>query len=187
MTAFFVLLTMILCFSHQILTAFGQDRIVIEHAVKYITIAIPAIYFLSLFHTARLWMNAMKFNYVPMACLMFAIPLHIMWCHLFVNVWKMDLEGIAYAFLITCISLFVFITICTCNIQSINEAVFLPTPESWKNWSDYIKIAIPSTLMVCAEELAIETFTLMAGLISVYELGASSVIFNLLVLVGGLI
>ena len=130
-TTFFCPMAVLLLFSRKILLALGQDAIVVEHAVKYIKLVLPAYYMYTMFHLSRRWLNSMRLNYVPMTVMVVGIPINIACNHLFVNVWKMDIEGIACAFTCTCFSLLFLITVYTYCIPSISQALFLPTSETW--------------------------------------------------------
>ncbi|KAL0973218.1 hypothetical protein UPYG_G00200480 [Umbra pygmaea] len=67
------------------------------------------------------------------------------------------------------------------------SALALCSPEGWSwecldDWGSYIRLAIPSMIMLCAEWWTYEIGCFLAGLISEVELGAQSVIYQLAVI-----
>ncbi|NXW44976.1 S47A2 protein, partial [Nyctiprogne leucopyga] len=53
------------------------------------------------------------------------------------------------------------------------------TRECLLDWGSFIRLAIPSMLMICIEWWTFEIGSFLAGLLSVVELGAQSVIYEL--------
>ncbi|CAK7318767.1 Multidrug and toxin extrusion protein 2 [Vulpes lagopus] len=53
------------------------------------------------------------------------------------------------------------------------------TRDCFQEWNSYIQLAIPSMFMVCIEWWTFEIGTFLAGLISVTELGAQAIIYEL--------
>ena len=140
-------MALVLCFSKQILLGIGQDEEVVGYAVEFITLSIPSFYIQSLFNLDKKWLNSMKLNYVPMCALIVGTAFHLFFCFLFIYIWQMEIKGLAYAYMAYSVCLLLFIEIYQYNIPSIRDAIFFPTKETWMNWLDYIKLAIPSFII----------------------------------------
>lgn len=94
---------------------------------------------------------------------------HVFNCYFFVVKLELDIAGLGIATLITyTIQLLVLIAYVKTQ-NAIKEAIFLPNAESLEGWKEYFELAIPATIMICAEWWAYEILTLMTGRIGVVE------------------
>ena len=50
---------------------------------------------------------------------------------------------------------------------------------SFRDWWAYLRISIPSTVMICAEFYAFDAIMVMAGLIGVKEIACNTVIISI--------
>ena len=68
-------------------------------------------------------------------------------------VYKLDygVGGLGYATSITYFSMFLFVNIYSLCLKDIKEALFWPTRDSFTGWGQYLRIGIPSIIMICAE------------------------------------
>jgi MATE family multidrug resistance protein len=55
----------------------------------------------------------------------------------------------------------------------------LPTKESLDDWAEYISIAIPATIMVCAEWWCFEVFVLISSYLGVAYLATNVIMQNI--------
>ena len=101
--------------------------------------ALPGFYLNALFRVNVRWLNSMRLMHIPMAVAIIGVPLEGILMHLFVNVWQMEMEGIAYAFTITSFFLNVMLQIYQNRVEAIKEALFFPTKETWLHWMEYSK------------------------------------------------
>lgn len=62
--------------------------------------------------------------------------------------------------------------------KRLRKSFFLPNKETFKNLSDYVRLAIPSTLMLIFDWWSFEILAVMAGSISVEVTGAHIIILN---------
>ena len=81
----------------------------------------------------------------------------------------MGVEGLGYATTITYFTMILMITINTSLISSIKECVFFPTLESFKEWGQYFRLAIPLVLLLCAEWWLFELMIILAGILGITE------------------
>ena len=110
----------------------------------------------------------MRNTCVPMVAQVVAITLHFPNCLLFNRysglglIKSIGLASSATNFLL----LLVTIIYCACD-SSIRKALHAPGRDSFCGWKDYLKICLPSTLIMCSEWWIFEILTILAGLISV--------------------
>lgn len=101
--------------------------------------------------------------------------LHVMWCYILVVRLEMGIVGTSIATCITYITMCVAITIYTYTQRDISEALIKPNGETFNNLGYYLKLGIPSMLMLSMESWTFELLTLFAGYISI-DVAASQVI-----------
>jgi multidrug resistance protein, MATE family len=96
---------------------------------------------------------------------------HGLWLWLLITKKGMQIEGVALATLITFSSqLLIVLTYSAFFVGDVSkEAIFWPGMDSFNDWKKYLKLSIPSTLMICPEWWAFELLTVMAGWLGVYE------------------
>ena len=106
--------------------------------------------------------------------------IHIGWCHLFTVKLQYGVEGLGYATTITYFTMLVMITINTLLIKRISKCIFCPTLESFTGWGAYLKLSIPSTIMLCAEWWSFEIMIILAGIIGIIEQAVNVITFNVI-------
>ena len=77
--------------------------------------------------------------------------LHVGWCYLFTISLDLGVPGLGIATAITYFTMLMIITLNAWCIENIREAIFLPTADSFRDWSEYFTLSIPATVMICAE------------------------------------
>ena len=97
---------------------------------------------------------------------------HILWCYLFVKVWGFEVVGASIALLISLILNFALITLLCAASRKLRPSFFFFTRETFADFDEYLKIAIPSALMLCLDWGGMESFVILAGFIGVNEAGA---------------
>ena len=55
---------------------------------------------------------------------------------------------------------------CNCNTQ-IRRVIKFPDRTALSGWKEYLRISLPSTLIICSEWWAFEVLTVISGLISI--------------------
>jgi multidrug resistance protein, MATE family len=68
-------------------------------------------------------------------------------------------------------------------VSRIQEALFWPSSESFKDWGEYFSIATPAVIMMCAEFWAFEILIVAAGYIGVASQAAQIIMANNLMIV----
>jgi len=124
----------------------------------------------------------MQVTWVPMTAQVVCTILHFGWLYLLVTYLGMEIKGVALATFLTYFSQFIFVEIYGLFVPEVRAAMFFPTKESFREWGSYLKLSIPSTLMLCAEWWAFEVLILLAGYIGVVEQAAQILLFNMIAL-----
>jgi MATE family multidrug resistance protein len=114
-----------------------------------------------------------------MATMTFTSILHFYWCHLLVNIYDLDVIGVSIATCITYTSNLIVITIYCSLKKDLKTSFFFPTKESFTKIAEYLKIGIPSALMLCLEWSGYEILLILSGYIDVNSAGACSIILNI--------
>ena len=94
-------------------------------------------------------------------------PLHFGFCHLYVTVWGLDVEGIGYA---NCSSGFVnmmFTLIYSLCVPSIREAIQWPNSSTLEGLYEYLRLGVPVLIIQCSDRWAFNITTVISGRIGV--------------------
>lgn len=178
---FFIIETIILLFTKEILIGLGQEEATAGAAQQYIITLLPGLFAMTQFETVRRYLQAMDIFYVGMYIGIVTTVLHVLWSFIFVIQLEMGVTG---ASLSTCITYWLNLIIITVYISFKSDVV---EPSSWhffnkdsfKGWSEYLTYGLPSAFMLCCEWWAFEVLALFAGLLSVNELAANVILFNI--------
>ena len=107
---------------------------------------------------------------------------HIIMCYLFVFTFGFGVVGASIS---TCITFWLNLIIITVYV-SLKEGVtpegswFFFNKDSFKDLGLYLKYGIPAALMLCLEWWSFEVLAIFAGMLSIQELAANVVLFNLI-------
>ena len=179
---FFIPEVVICLFTKEVLVAFGQDELTANAAQSYVTYLLPGMFAMTQFETVRRYLQGMKIFYLTMWIQFTTMILHCLWCYIFVFNTNLGLVGASIS---TCITYFLNFIIVTVILSYKEDIVH---PESWhffnkdsfRSFCEFLKYGIPSTLMLCFEWWCFEVLSLLAGMLSVNELAANVVLFNLI-------
>lgn len=114
----------------------------------------------------------MKITWVPMIAQVLGTFLHVLWCFLFTKVWRLGVIGLGIATNLTNFTILAVILINSSCVGEISKAIICPNREALRNWGRYLRIALPATVLLCAEWWAHEILTFMAGILGVREQAA---------------
>lgn len=109
----------------------------------------------------------MRITTVPMISQLIASFFHLPLCLLLTFKADMGIYGLGLATSITNFNLLLLTIIQCCFNKKVKQAVTCPGKESLRGWGEYLKVAIPSAVILCSEWWAFEVLTIVAGLISV--------------------
>jgi len=71
--------------------------------------------------------------------------------------------------MVTYFLMFLFTAIYAICIKTVRQSLSWPNKDSFTNWGDYLRISLPSTVMLLAEGWAFNVLGVIAGLISVTD------------------
>lgn len=97
---------------------------------------------------------------------------HVIWCYLFVKVWGLGVVGASIALLISLILNFALITLLCAASSKLRPSFFFFTRDTFADFDEYLKIALPSALMLCLDWGGMESFVILAGFLGVDQAGA---------------
>ena len=109
---------------------------------------------------------------MPMIVMIIGTFVHIILCYVFVHVLDYDVVGLAYASTLKDFVLMISVFIYGRCSSQINIALAPINKDAFKGWCEYLKISLPTTVMICAEYWAFEILTIFAGIIGVTELAS---------------
>jgi len=87
---------------------------------------------------------------VPMVAMLVATFMHVPLCLFFVKYLDMDIRGLAVASSVKDGIALLTVMIYSYVSDAIRPNMSMPDSESFSGWSDYLKVSIPSTVMICA-------------------------------------
>lgn len=150
------------------------------YAHEYIIPMIPAMYFLGLFDLKRRFLTCLQYSQAPMVAQIISSMVHIVLCIFCVVKWDMGVAGLGLATMVTYFLMFVITTVYAHCIKDIREAIQWPNRKTFTGWGDYMAIAAPATIMLLAEGWAFNILGVLAGLISVTDQAANTILLMLL-------
>lgn len=185
-----ILILMLCCFpcwamlinTEEVLLLCKQNPDVARLTQKYVMIFLPGL--------PAVFLHQLQFRYLqnqgiiwPQVFTGIAVNLiNVVVNAIFMYVFKMGVEGSAWANTfsqwIMSLSLFLYI---------VGKKVYVETWGGWskdclQEWDIFLRLAIPSTLMLCIEWWSFEIGSFLAGLISVVELGTQAIMLELVTL-----
>lgn len=105
-----------------------------------------------------------------------AVVLHIFLCFMCTSKWELGIRGLGIATMLSYFSMFVFVTIYSHCIPSIQKALFWPTKDTFTGWGPYLSIGLPAMVMLMAECWAYQVMGVFAGLISIVDQATNTII-----------
>lgn len=179
---FFIPELIIFLFTKELLLLLGQDIATAESSRLYIYTLLPGMFAMTQFETVRRYLQAMKIFYVTMYIQAATMVLHCVWSYLFVFTFDLGVSGASIATCITYWSNLIFITLYVTYKTGLVEPAswHLPNKDSFIGWWEYLKFGVPAALMLCLEWWSFEIMAIFAGMLSIDELAANVVMFNLI-------
>ena len=177
---FYVPLVVFLFFAEKILVAVGQDPATAEVAGHLVQRFIPAIFLWSVVDLLKRFLTCCNYAFVPLVAMVVGSVLHMLWLWLFVTVFEMGVNGVPMAMVMTESLKLLIIFIYARSLPEMEDALFWPTMDVFTGWGQYLKLSIPTILMLLPEWWAFEFLIIMAGYIGVKDQAVMVVSLNLL-------
>lgn len=108
-----------------------------------------------------------------------ATLVHLTFWFFFVVYLDLGIRGLAYASSVKDFVLILSVMIYGNCSEKIRPALSMPDSESFRGWGEYLKVALPSTVMICAEWWAFLLLSVISGTMGVPELAAQTLYTNL--------
>ncbi|KAM4795902.1 multidrug and toxin extrusion protein 1-like [Rhinophrynus dorsalis] len=181
-----ILILLLACFpcwalfinTENILLFFKQDPKVARLAEDYVLIFIPALPAAFLYQLETRYLQNQGIVYTQIIVSIVANIINVFVNYIFLFVLKLGVVGSAWANTIAQYSqallLFLYIRVKRLHVNTWGGWSI----ECLQDWNSFISLAIPSMLMVCIEWWTYEIGNFLTGLINVVELGAQSVVYQ---------
>ena len=181
MIAIFIPQTIFLLYTKEMLIYFGQDEEVSEVAQFYINMMLPGMFAFAQYETVRRYLQAMGIFTFCMYIQGISLVAHVIICYILTYTFELGIVGVSVA---TWISNFVNLAIVTLYISFKEDVVpkeswHFINSDSFKGFGEYLKFGVPSALIIILEWWSYELLAMYAGMLSVEELAAHVMLFNL--------
>uniref|UniRef100_F6RWU8 Multidrug and toxin extrusion protein n=1 Tax=Xenopus tropicalis TaxID=8364 RepID=F6RWU8_XENTR len=164
--------------TENILLLFKQDPKVARMAEDYVLVFIPGLPAAFLYQLEVRYLQNQGIVYVQIIVSFVSNIINCIVNYVFLFVLRLGVIGSAWANTIAqfsqCLLIFLYIRVKRLHVNTWGGWSI----ECLQDWSSFISLAIPSMLMVCIEWWTYEIGNLMSGLLGVVELGAQSVIYQ---------
>ncbi|XP_065065943.1 multidrug and toxin extrusion protein 1-like isoform X2 [Rhopilema esculentum] len=165
--------------SEKILLKLGQEKDVARIAGLFINTRIPSLLLQGIYRTMKTYLYCQEVSaplvVIGFICLGFSVVAN----YLFVSYLKMGVVGSAIAidltYLLLCLLLFGYI-----RKKKISQTWPGWSGECLLQWGQFVKLALPGALMIFFDWGSAETGVFLMGLVGKVEVGAQSVIFNII-------
>ncbi len=156
-------------FAVKIISIFITNNNILEKIAKYLNLlflfCISDIQFSLNFR----YLNVIDKSHYNLIFLFITLILHPLWCHIFMNIYGEKIgviEGGAISLILSQTLNMIMGTIYIYLIKPLPDSIFCYNKSVFKGWKNYLKISIPSALLMCAEWWAFEILSLVASSIS---------------------
>ena len=119
----------------------------------------------------------MRITLFPCIAMILATFVHFGFCFLFIRGLDWGIIGLAWASSIKDTVLVCTVMVYGCCSSKVNKALVPINMDAFRGWGEYLRVALPSTVMMCSEWWGLEILTILAGILGVTEL-ASITIFT---------
>ncbi|XP_051891591.1 multidrug and toxin extrusion protein 1-like isoform X1 [Pristis pectinata] len=186
-----ILILMIFCFpccalllnTEHILSAFKQSPEVARLTTSYVKIFIPALPAIFLYQLEIKYLQNQGINMPQVFTGFLANIFNAAVNYILVYMLPLGIQGSAAASVVSwyCQAIFLFFYIRWRKLYVETWAGW--STECLQEWGHFVRLAIPSMLMLCIEWWSYEIGMFLSGLINVVELGAQSVVYQILTMI----
>lgn len=183
---FFLLVSLpFIIFSKPILDTLGQFEEVTGIASRFCFYMIPSLFFALQYNTSLRYLQAMNIFLPGMFITLSTAVLHPLWCHIFIDLLQLDVAGAGISMSITQLMNLIIISIYIHKTNPCPKSYFFIDSRSldWDLILDYLKKAIPASILFAADWLGFEILTLMSSYLSPLSLASNVCLFNFITLI----
>jgi MATE family multidrug resistance protein len=169
-------------FAVRILSLFSIDPEILDHCSKYVYLNMIMLYIEVTFNINLRILSITGKSNTNMITLAITLLLHPLWCYIFINVFDLGVSGAAFAMMLT--------QLLNSLASSFYILYFNPAPgsnffnlESFTGIVDYLRVALPCTLITISEWMGFEIQAFIAIKIGEVDYSVYLIIFNLSMLI----
>lgn len=182
---FFVICVPCVIFSENAMLFIGQEPRVALMASEFSYSMIPSLFFALQFNCSVRYIQAMQ-HFLPGSLItMGTALLHSLWCYLFIYVLDFGIMGAGFSMGVTQLLNFILVTIYIQVKKPCPDSTLYFPKDSFDTHmiTEYLKLAIPSTIVFAADWLGFEVLTFMSSYLGNISLAANVVLFNFISLI----
>lgn len=128
------------------------------------------------------YLSAYQKSHITMITQLFCTALHVFWCHLLVVKLNLGLTGASLAICITYSTNFLALFLYTTLLDREERRIWTFSRQAFKDWTAYLKLGVPGTLMIMMDIWCYEIITLEAGYLRVEATAAQIILSNIQVI-----
>ncbi|KAM8977315.1 multidrug and toxin extrusion protein 2-like [Pelodytes ibericus] len=163
-----------------IILQFGQDPMVARLAEKYVMIFIPALPAVFMFQLQIQYLQNQTIIWPQVFTGIVVNIINVLLNAIFLYGMNLGIVGSAWAntiaHILMCCMLFLYIRVKKLHVDTWTGW----SSDCFQEWGNFMRLAIPSMVMVCTELWTFEIGGIVSGLISAVELGAQAIMLQLL-------
>ncbi|GMN65712.1 hypothetical protein TIFTF001_034807 [Ficus carica] len=166
--------------TEPILRAIGQDADIAAESGRYARFMIPSIFAYGVLQCLVKFLQTQNIVFPMVACSGIVTLLHIFWCWVLVFKSGLGSRGAALAISISYWTNVLLFALYVKFSSSCAKSRTGLSKEAFKNIPSFLRLAIPSAIMICLETWSFETMVLLSGLLPNPKLETSvlSIILN---------
>jgi len=159
----FIPISMILLSIHWVYLLVGQDDSIVHQMQHYMYYLLPGLAFYGIGDLQKRFLNSMGISRLPMLCSFISLVFHGPWVYFLTVYLDLKVVGFGIAVSISNATTCILMLILTLREKKIEEAIFFPNSESFFGIYEYLRIAIPSTMMTCMDWWSFEIMIFTSG------------------------
>jgi MATE family multidrug resistance protein len=169
-------------FSKHLLLLIGQNEQIADIASRFCHSMIPSVFFALQFQCNLRYLQAMNIFTPGMFITLCTTILHLLWCHLFIHHFMLDVVGAGLAMSLTQFTNYISVTLYIQLRNPVPGSYFFINKDCFnpKLIFEYLKKAIPAAILLASDTAGLEIMTLLSSYISILSLSANVCFFNLL-------
>ena len=138
---------------------------------------LPGSFLYGHYDLRKRWLACQRITFVPMVASIIGTLQFVPFCYLAMYTCNLGIDGLPVAlFFKQFVILASTMLYCRCKPE-IREVMQPYDWEVFRSWVEYLRVSIPATMMICAEDFAFQGMTLLAGMLGVLELASQSICF----------
>lgn len=159
----FVPISCLLLSFHWVYLLAGQDEGIVAQMQHYMYYLIPGLAFYGIGDLQKRFLNSMGISRLPMVCSLISLVFHGPWVWFLTHYHQLGVVGFGIAVSISNATTCILLLLLTLREEKIKEAIFFPSSESFYGIYEYLRIAIPSTMMTCMDWWSFEIMIFTSG------------------------